>query len=776
MNAQTHKWIYLAFLAPALIYLYQLCPTVYVHDSGELITASYVLGIPHPAGSPFYCMVGKLFQLITPAGNIAFRMNAMSALFAVLAAMMLYILMYKITNEKSISLAVAFTFAFSGMFWSQALVAEVYTMSTFIFLLALICFSNYFQTGERKQLYYFGLFCGLLLTIHMEYSLLCPFVWIALFLFIWKKDSFKTAFMTLLKTTLCFFAGLLPYTYLPIRSRANPVIDWGNTETLTNLFYHITAKNVQKRMFTLGFEDYLDRFYDYMMIIFHDTLFIGIAGIIALILGFKKQRYIQLLLLCLLLVDAFFIIFLDEVPIQSEAYGIPSVLAVCIGLSQMPLIFKQETRKRFAPLLFIIPVLFIVFHFKDSNRNNNFIPYDYNLNMLYQPPENSVLFTREDNRTFVMLYLQTVEGRRQDLALYDTSNHIFHNPYKELFFLLPASEVTRIRENVESDIIKKASDSGRYVFYTDPDTPYETASFKIQPCGLIGLAVKPDASFADYQFCRNDWTIRGEDDPKVKKDWMTNAILAMNYYNDAQYKWFKDEKSALASMEKASSEKGQYAELHFMMGRSYLHHNYADRALEEFETAVKVNRRLWQAYVQSAFILGKTGRYEQAIQKAERALAIDENSADAYEFLALASFKIGNHDEAEKHFLRAAELEPDNVTFNYNIINFYVQTKRISEAERFLKSYLEKVPQDEKFAVLLANLYRNQGKWSDLLTISLKLTQKSPSNSNYYYLLAEAYIQTGNYDMAQITVNKILELNPEDEIGHQLMVILERMR
>jgi len=76
----------ICLMAPLVIYLYQLCPTVYIHDSGELITASYVLGIPHPAGSPLYCIAGKIFQYLFPMGNIAFRMNAMSAFFASLSS------------------------------------------------------------------------------------------------------------------------------------------------------------------------------------------------------------------------------------------------------------------------------------------------------------------------------------------------------------------------------------------------------------------------------------------------------------------------------------------------------------------------------------------------------------------------------------------------------------------------------------------------------------------------------------------------------------------
>ena len=42
-----------------------------------------ILGIAHPPGFPLYTMLGKLFTLI-PFGDVAYRVNLMSALFAAL--------------------------------------------------------------------------------------------------------------------------------------------------------------------------------------------------------------------------------------------------------------------------------------------------------------------------------------------------------------------------------------------------------------------------------------------------------------------------------------------------------------------------------------------------------------------------------------------------------------------------------------------------------------------------------------------------------------------
>ncbi|MEW6104067.1 MAG: DUF2723 domain-containing protein, partial [bacterium] len=72
----------LVFFISFGVYLHTLTPTVGFHDSGELITCTWTLGIAHPPGYPLYTLLGKVFITLIPIGNIAFRMNMQSTLFA----------------------------------------------------------------------------------------------------------------------------------------------------------------------------------------------------------------------------------------------------------------------------------------------------------------------------------------------------------------------------------------------------------------------------------------------------------------------------------------------------------------------------------------------------------------------------------------------------------------------------------------------------------------------------------------------------------------------
>jgi len=118
------------FVLTFVVYLSTLSPTVGEADSFEFQVVSYTLGIAHPSGYPLYVLLGKLFTLL-PVGNVAYRVNLISPLFASLAVVFLYLCLMHLTRQRAVSVFAALTFAFSRTFWSQAVIAEVYTLNAF---------------------------------------------------------------------------------------------------------------------------------------------------------------------------------------------------------------------------------------------------------------------------------------------------------------------------------------------------------------------------------------------------------------------------------------------------------------------------------------------------------------------------------------------------------------------------------------------------------------------------------------------------------------------
>src|SRR4051812_33381784 len=64
-----------------------VAPGLYLGDSGELTTAAFTLGVAHETGFSLFCLLGKAATLL-PFGEVAFRVNLLSALAGALAAML----------------------------------------------------------------------------------------------------------------------------------------------------------------------------------------------------------------------------------------------------------------------------------------------------------------------------------------------------------------------------------------------------------------------------------------------------------------------------------------------------------------------------------------------------------------------------------------------------------------------------------------------------------------------------------------------------------------
>ncbi|MDI6751352.1 MAG: DUF2723 domain-containing protein [bacterium] len=169
------------------IYLLTLTPTVGLHDSGDMITSSYVLGIAHPPGYPLYTLFGKGWMTVIPIGNIAYRMNMQSALFASLAVMMVYLIILKL-SISNYQLAItriipgvvaALIFAFSTTFWEQAVIAEKYTLNAFFFSLLIFILLKWQETYNLQlttynYLYLFAFILGLSFTHHFQTIYIVP--------------------------------------------------------------------------------------------------------------------------------------------------------------------------------------------------------------------------------------------------------------------------------------------------------------------------------------------------------------------------------------------------------------------------------------------------------------------------------------------------------------------------------------------------------------------------------------------------------------------------
>ncbi|XP_032200198.1 transmembrane protein 260 isoform X2 [Mustela erminea] len=229
------------FAAVAAVFTLTLPPSVPGGDSGELITAAHELGVAHPPGYPLFTLVAKLAIILFPFGSVAYRVNLLCGFFGAVAASLLFFTVFRLSGSHAGGILAAGVFSFSRLTWQWSIAAEVFSLNN-LFVGLLMALTVHFEEAatakERSKIAKIGAFCcGLSLCNQHTIVLyiLCIIPWI-LFRLLKEKEL---SLGSLLKFSVYFSAGLLPYVYLPISSYLNQARwTWGDQTTLLGFLTH----------------------------------------------------------------------------------------------------------------------------------------------------------------------------------------------------------------------------------------------------------------------------------------------------------------------------------------------------------------------------------------------------------------------------------------------------------------------------------------------------------------------------------------------------------
>jgi hypothetical protein len=210
-------WLHAAFVAASLFVLYAATSprSIALEDDGLFVLSSYFLGIEHPPGYPLFTILGKLATLI-PIGSVAYRVHLLSALFGALSCAALWLCARQLLQREWAAYLAAFGLGLSRTFWSQAIIAEVYTLNTFFPVHAALSDPARERPRELgpRALIAIALVFGLSLANHWPLMLLAA---------PGSPCCYGRAAKTSQATSSCLLdpscSGLAPYVWLVLRSR-----------------------------------------------------------------------------------------------------------------------------------------------------------------------------------------------------------------------------------------------------------------------------------------------------------------------------------------------------------------------------------------------------------------------------------------------------------------------------------------------------------------------------------------------------------------------------
>ena len=236
--------LYLGTLAPTVLYL----KGPRLLDAVMLQMQVSVLGITHPTGYPTYLMLTHLFTYL-PFGDPAYRVNLGSAVYAALAVVAVYAAGLLLGRRVVAAAAGALAFGLGTALWSQAVIAEVYTLNALLASVTIVALLLWREHRKDRYLLLSAFLLGVCLTNHLTSGLLLPAGLLLVALVDWRK---LLDVRLVLGGAGLFLLGLAPYLYLPIRAAMDPPMDANNPTNLGRFWYVVSGGNLTGSFFSFG--------------------------------------------------------------------------------------------------------------------------------------------------------------------------------------------------------------------------------------------------------------------------------------------------------------------------------------------------------------------------------------------------------------------------------------------------------------------------------------------------------------------------------------------
>lgn len=453
-----------------VFYLLTLAPTVLYYsprnfDSAHLQVVAYVLGIPSYTGYPTYAMLAHLFTYL-PFGDPAYRVNLASAVFAAVAVAVLYLVCRRLGAGRLASAAGTLAFGLSVTFWSQAVIAEVYTLHVLLMALFLFVLLVWRRFRQDRYLLLAAFLGGLAMTNHLTSVFLLP----SGLLFVVMVDSsrlFKPGL--LLKSAGLFFVGLLPYLYLPLRASMNPPLvntgPAGNPATFAGFVDLISGGDHKARIFAFGLSEIPGRvgiYADHLLGNLNPALLaLAVVGIFVLAL---RDRAALILLGTVFVLNLMYALEYDIDDL--EIYFVPTYLMLSIALAMgtdflvgwaRGLRLGRFNVASIAGLLILIAVLISVPQsYTNADRSEDFEGREIVEAVADgTKPGATVLYHGRS-----LHYMQLVEDRREDLKLADpfytadwverARSNLRHGP---VYVLYPGATNTKLYQEAGYELV-----------------------------------------------------------------------------------------------------------------------------------------------------------------------------------------------------------------------------------------------------------------------------------------------------------------------------------
>jgi hypothetical protein len=436
-------------------YYYTTPRTIALEDDGLFVLSSYFAGIAHPPGYPLHTILGHLFTYL-PIGSIAFRVHLLSAFFGAATCVVLWWNIRLFVPGRAPAYAGALCYGLSKTFWSQSIIAEIYTLNTFFFFLIFtLCIllvstkkpaektsdtDHVNSYSKNKLLLWISFLYGLSLTVHWPLILLSTPAFIFVIFY-----EYKLILKSLHKLIPVFLIALTPYIWMALNSSKENVLMVYATPSLLEWenFKIFVSREVYSEVDTSSTATILDKL-QFIGFFIQETLSQYFTPLIAFALFgvFVQRKYFSSVISCSMILaflgNSILLIILlgfDYDLVHQMvfrvypliAYGILSIW-LAIGIYWISSRYSVKSSLLSARIMTIFTICtVIIFNFPQNDRSDYKWADNYAKYVLNALDQNSALLIDADTDVGPIGYLHYVENYRADIKLISHLNSV--RPY-----------------------------------------------------------------------------------------------------------------------------------------------------------------------------------------------------------------------------------------------------------------------------------------------------------------------------------------------------------
>ena len=436
------SWIGLLLLVLSAFVLYALSTphTVMFEDDGIFVSAAYFAGTAHPPGYPLYVLLGWLISHV-PFGSIAWRVHLLSGLMAALTCGCIAWLIMRRTANRPAALLAGAGLAVSEHFWSQAIIADVYTTNTALLFATLVLVQE--AVAKKSTAYWIvaAVLYGLGLANHWPLLILGSFLFLEYAIAAGSHFYKRLLYLPL----IALGTASILYGWMVWRSYQGTAINFsGPIESLSELWSIISRKTYAHIDSSINatYLDKLSYLQHFAVDCFHQLSILGALiatwglflrysnrwgfGCASEVLAFLSS---SVLLIGLLGFEYqyYFIAIFRTYPLVAYC-----ILAMWFGYGLADL--QQRCQHRWRRLS-VIPsvvaalslVAVLIFNLKSNDRVDEVFAAKRAQTLLDMIEPNGVLIISGDTYVSPLAYVHFVLGWRDDITVYETQGLLFGN-------------------------------------------------------------------------------------------------------------------------------------------------------------------------------------------------------------------------------------------------------------------------------------------------------------------------------------------------------------